>query len=413
MRDLRTKLTRLIDSRSLLQKEPRPLCAYPFMNVMLTADGRYKPCCKWTDTLCDNGKVLRVPDADLHDAFHSSVMEELRQRMREGERHSGCKVCWDEDDSGVRSMRFDSFGYAAANPSVWNDPALGRLDIYPGNICNLMCRICSPHYSSRWIDEARETQGIQEEVHMNLDARNLSLIEQWLPNIEEIGLFGGEPLYLKETSALLHRCVDLGHSERIRLLINTNGTVYSEQLMALFTRFSKVLLNFSIDDLVGRFEYQRKGARWDSVVSNVDRYVREGGVREADRVQCKICCTVSAVNVFYLPEFLEWVTSRYPGMEVFLNILHGPHSLSVRNLPNEVKDRVRGRLEEYSAARFHRDTTFPLRDVQNIIDFIGSPAEQPVDLFMREVERGDRYRRESFAEVFPEYHECFTALSVR
>lgn len=412
MRDLKEKFSRFLDGNPFSPKEQRPLCAYPFMNVMLTADGRYKPCCKWTETLGDKGTTLRVPEADLRDAFDSSDMDVLRDSMINGERHSGCKVCWDEDDSGVRSMRHDSFEYRSANSSSWKNPKPARLDIYPGNICNLMCRICSPHYSSRWIDEARETQGIHEEVHMNLDGRNMSLIEKWLPNIEEIGLFGGEPLYLKETISLLQRCVELGHSEQMRLLINTNGTVYSEQLMGLFSRFSKVLLNFSIDDMEQRFEYQRKGARWDSAIANIDRYVREGGVNESDSIQCKMCCTVSAFNVFYLPEYLDWVTSRYPGMEVFLNILHGPYSLSVRNLPAGVKEAVKKKLDDYYSAKVHKGKTFLHRDLQNIIDFVGSPAEHPEDWFLKEVERGDRYRRESFADVFPEYHRCFRDATI-
>jgi MoaA/NifB/PqqE/SkfB family radical SAM enzyme len=308
-------------------------------------------------------------------------------------------------------MRHDSFEYRTAQDLDWSNPRPGRLDIYPGNICNLKCRICSPHYSSRWIEEARDTQGIQEEVHMNLDDRNMALIEEWLPQIEEIGLFGGEPLYLKEGVRLIERCVELGHSSRLRLLINTNGTVYSEHLMELFRSFSKVLLNFSMDDLGERFEYQRKGAKWKDVVSHVDRYVAEGGVQESDGVQCKMCCTVSAFNVFYLPEYLEWVTGRYPGMEVFLNVLHGPYSLSIRNLPQGVKEVVRDRLKNYCLRSGGDRRAFLHRDVQSVIDFLNSPAEHPSDWFMKEVRRGDRFRRERFEYVFPQYNTHFGPIT--
>src|SRR5690606_25349305 len=123
---------------------------------------------------------------------NADEMQQLRKDLLNGKKPSKCEVCWSEEKSGIKSMRYDSFDYGLKESILKNPGVPKRLDIYPSNICNLRCRICSPEYSSKWIPEAKETLGIEEEVHLNLTPENLSLIESWLPGIVELGLFGGE-----------------------------------------------------------------------------------------------------------------------------------------------------------------------------------------------------------------------------
>src|SRR5690606_10906146 len=102
---------------------------------------------------------------------------------------------------------------------------------------------------------------------------------------------------------------------------------------------------FSIDDIGKRFEYQRKGADWEEAVRNIASYVDHGGYTHRDRIECKLCCTVSSLNIYYLPEFLSWMNAAFPGMNLYLNMLHGPWTLSCNNLPPEIKAVIKARLE--------------------------------------------------------------------
>ena len=395
------------------RKESTPLCLYPFMNVLMTADGRYKPCCRWSETLTNEGSELSVINGDsINDAWLSTEMESLRSDMLHNRKNRKCSVCWEEDRSGIRSMRFDSFNYGYTHQiDAQHESFPIRLDIYPSNRCNLRCRICSQHYSTGWIKEAKESLNDDGRVHENLSSINRFYIEKWLPNITEIGLFGGEPLYTEDCIELMNSMVSMGHSKRITLLINTNGTIYSDELISLFKKFKKVILNFSIDDVGARFEYQRKGANWSQTVKNLRSYLEHGGISGKSQIECKICCTVSAFNAFYLPETLTWFSDQpHPKIKVYLNVLHGPMSLSLRNLPNSAKELIEKKLISFQTGS--RKESSQYRSVQNIVDFMNLRPEIPTESFSREVSRGDNYRKEKFATVFPELAEVLTVTSL-
>jgi MoaA/NifB/PqqE/SkfB family radical SAM enzyme len=407
------KIVSLVKGRNPLLSEKETLCLYPSINVMMTANGKYKPCCKWVDTLHNDGEELQAPKHTIEDAWNSSELIDLRKQLQEGIKPDKCSVCWKEEESGIRSMRFDSFGYRPTKESVAKPEAPIRLDIYPSNICNLKCRICSPEYSTRWISEAKETQGIDEETHLNLNEDNLNILKSWLPNVVEIGLFGGEPLFMKETLMLMDYCVENGYSKNITLLINTNGTIYSDKLMKVFSAFKRALINFSIDDCGERFEYQRSGAGWASTERNIKSYVVNKENFGGHGIEYKMCCTVSAINVYYLPEYLSWVSKTFPGMSVYFNFLHGPYSLAMRNLPDEVKKKVAEKLTNSESSLeviFEEGVT---RTWENVLDMLNAPAEQSSNQFFKEIDRGDTYRKESFQAIFPEYWELLKPFWVK
>lgn len=393
-------LSFLTNNKVIKDKDYPNLCLYPFFNVMVTAHGMYKPCCKWTDHLKSDGKYLQAPHDSLSDAFHSDEMISLRKDMLKGKRHAACEVCWNEEAQGIPSMRKDSFAYQLEKDVLNIQDFPKRMDLYMSNICNLKCRICSPTYSTKWIQEAKDTLGLEETVHQNFTDTNIDYVKICLPHIVELGLFGGEPLYNKETEELLEYCIEHGWSKNIQLLINTNGTIYSEKWVSIFKSFKKVLLNFSLDDIGERFEYQRKGAHWNDVKSNVLSYLKNGGVKSKDKIECKICCTVSTLNVYYLPAILREFDTLFPNMNVFLNFLHGPYCLSIRNMPSELKGKVKKYLIENSHSNIDKGFS---RGVSEVIDFISLSPNCDFQKFFEEIQRGDKYRKESFKDVFPEF----------
>ncbi len=383
----------------------QPLCLYPHMNILMTADGRYKPCCRWSETLSDNGRELSVDQGDsLKDAWNSTELQQLRLDMLNGKKNRKCSACWEEEKSGIKSMRHDSFnyGYTYSEKSSKKSGPI-RLDIYPSNRCNLRCRICSADYSTGWINESKETLGIEGKHHVNLSIENWEQIESWLPDVVEIGLFGGEPLYNKDCVELLNMMVEKGRSSKISLLINTNGTIYSSELVNLFKKFKKVILNFSIDNLGEKFEYERKGGNWNKTVEVLKNYLAQGGVKHQSQIECKICCTVSAFNAYNLPETVEWVRKElHPGMKIYLNILHGPMSLSLRNLPEKAKELIVNRLMQSHGEKGGEQEQY--KSFGDIVNFTSLQPEMQDDAFLKEIERGDKYRKENYAVVYPAMH---------
>jgi MoaA/NifB/PqqE/SkfB family radical SAM enzyme len=384
---------------------------------MMKADGAYSPCCKYAHDITQNGNTLNALDHSLEDAWNADSLKALRREFLEGKKPAGCRTCWQEEAAGVQSMRLESFHKIAEEPL--SEPAQPlRLELYPSNLCNLKCRICGPYNSSRWISEARETLGITEGVHNNLTPANMDLFRDWLPNLKELNIVGGEPLLLKEYKQLLDLAIEGGYSERITLFTNTNGTIYSDELVRLLQHFEKVYLTFSIDDIGQRFEYQRKGAKWQPVVDNIREYAKHGGFWGQDRIEYKISVTISNFNIFYLDEFFRWLSGTFPRMRVVVNLLTHPAVFCVRTLPTEVKDAVAKKMEAIPAMEFDwgPDTEDEkLRIVNTIGNYLYEGSFLPdwfVQLnlsgFFDKIRRGDGYRKEKFEDVFPEFWQAIS-----
>lgn len=377
-------------------------CYYPFFQVLMTAEGKYKACSKHGDFITHEGRVLTATEATPTDAWNSDYMQKLRSNFKSGVRSHGCRECWREQDMGLKPMRYDSYFYPIPDHQVEDPRSPMRIEINASNVCNLRCRICSPSASHKWIREAKELYGWDEEVHINLTPENRQVIESWLPNMIELGFFGGEPLLSDDNIALLEHCVKTGHSKHIKVLINTNGTVYDDRLVALFEHFDQVLLNFSIDDVGHRFEYQRKGANWNKVVENIGRYMAVGGTTDEDRICLKLCCTVSTLNMYYFPEYFETFNRLFPGMRVYWNLLYDPWQLSVQLLPEDIKQVIRERLRQEMDTSYEQ-TEFGTKTVDTLLTYLDGADDRSFDGFFHHIAKHDAYRKESYQDVFPEF----------
>jgi len=377
-------------------------CYYPFFQVLVSAEGRYKPCSKHEDFVTHNGEVLEVSKATIKDAWNSDYMLSLRDNFKKNIRTKGCMQCWKEQSLGLKPMRFDSYNYNIPISQVDNPISPMRIEINASNVCNLRCRICWSHASTKWIKEAKELYGVDGEVHMNLTDENFSIIKGWVPHLIEIGFFGGEPLMDERNIQLMQYCVEEGYAKNITLLINTNCTVYSDEIASLFTEFKKVLLNFSIDDIGKRYEYERGYAKWDLVVNNMRKYIEHGGITPNDKVECKICCSVSIMNIYYFPEYFEYMNENFPGLSVYWNLVYVPWALSMQILPKEVKELIADRLRKYVRTTYNLSEQ-RTKTIENLITFLHGSEIEDFNDFFRHVVRHDKYRQESFPEVFPEF----------
>jgi sulfatase maturation enzyme AslB (radical SAM superfamily) len=237
---------------------------------------------------------------------------------------------------------------------------------------------------------------------------NAAAIRSWLPNITQLGFFGGEPLMSDENIALMRHCVETGHSKHISLLLNTNGTVYTDEIKDLFLRFRKVYINFSIDDIGERFEYQRNGAKWDEVVANMKSYLRYGGSTDKDTIECKICCSVTNMNIYYFPEYFAYMNTHFPGMPVYWNLVYEPWEFSIELLPESLKDIIRHKLRHSIATTYTLDET-KTKTVENLITFLDNTIAKDFNGFLRKIKLHDSYRNEDFAHTFPEWYALIQA----
>lgn len=374
------------------------------MQILVTSDGKYRPCSKHQDYITDNGRELSVDAGDtLEDAWNSSYMTDIRTHFLQDRQFEGCRECWRMQKMGLRSMRYDSEQYAGSNETQISSPvAPTRIEINASNVCNLKCRICYPNASTKWIPEAETLYGKKEKVYQNLNLTNLEQVKDWSSSLEEVCFFGGEPLLSKENLGLMDHFIQTGNAHRISLLFNTNGTVFSEAIVERILQFKKVRMYFSIDDIEQRFEYQRSGAKWSEVEQNIAKAYELSRSEKGKNIEFKICCTVSSLNIYYFPEYFEYFGSRFPGLMVFWNLLFDPWRLSVQLLPNDVKRKVKERLENFVKVTYEMSEP-ETKTIAELITFLEVGLDRPFDEFYRYVHRHDMYRKESFLSVCPEF----------
>lgn len=401
-------------NENLRTQVPEHFCLYPFTNFQLDPDGRARPCCKYKvgDPSWQND-VPKLPVVNIDDLWHQQEYQDLRSAFLRGEQPAGCKACWDEEDAGIKSMRLTrenggkEFPYATFFRHI---PAQGpkTLDLKLSNLCNLKCRICTPFLSTQWIKEIKDL-GIKDmgsiesftnnskEKFME-DPQNEQIITSWAPGVDTVEFYGGEPLLQQEHDRILKILHDHGKPELTRLYYNTNTTICKESLFELWKPFKDVFINFSMDDIVDRFEYQRHNAKWAESLVNVSKY-KELIVKYGVNMHLRLYVTVGILNVFYLKEFMTEMDSL--GIKVILNMVHYPHHYSIVNLPTPVKDIIKQKLLSIeNTALIASDSP----TIDNVINFMYGHEYDPklLSLFFKKTATHDDFRKESFEKTFPE-----------
>jgi len=403
-------------TEALLRQVPDNFCLYPFSNFQLDPDGRARPCCKYKvgDASWQND-VPKLPNVNIDELWHQPEYQKLRDSFLRGERPTGCKACWDEEDAGITSMRLTreqggkQFPYATFFKHI-PSPSPKSLDLKLSNLCNLKCRICTPFLSTQWIKEIKDLgigdMGSMESFTNNSkekfmgNPQNEQIVRQWAPEIDTVEFYGGEPLMQQEHDRILKIMHDAGKPELTGLYYNTNSTICKESLFELWKPFKEVFINFSVDDIAERFEYQRHNAKWLETLANITQY-QEYSAKHGVNMTLSLYVTVGILNVFYLKEFMAEMEPT--GINIILNMVHYPHHYSIVNLPPKVKDIVREKL-----LSIQNITTLNLTGptIDNIVNFMYGHEWDPklLKVFFTKTAIHDAYRKESFEKTFPEFN---------
>lgn len=387
------------------------LCVMPWKNLELRSHGVYAPCCMNHPDSQSQQNLPYIHETSPSEAFHGAYMQALRAEMLKGVRPESCKNCWMNEDVGNESMRTRK---NKENPKCLQSIREHKfslvqptsVDIKFGNKCNLKCRICSPSSSSFWLEEYEDIYGkntiprlrtkqnpkvqqLDKTVGWTASAEAVwTDLGHWLPNIQDVELYGGEPFLNKDMYALLEKSVVEGVAKKQKLHFNTNGTIYSSRLFEeLFPEFQEVSMSLSLDGIGEQFEYQRFPAKWSTVLSNYEKMVKAN-------VQLTICISVSALNFYYLPEYLEFWKKK--NARIHLNEVTKPYYFDVNVYPALLKKEIEKKFQQSALADDEAVKTF-LRQM-NAKDQSHLWPE-----FLKTVKLHDAYRKQDYASVFPEF----------
>jgi len=256
------------------------LDVYKNLNIEINKDQvALSPCCLFPEE-----------QTDKIDFYTNPLLKSVRQQWNQNIIPNDCQGCYRKENS---NQWYIDNGYN--NTTV----ELIRLDYWVGNICNLRCAICSPYFSSSWGEELK-IPIVERSNTTNYAWKDLDLIK-----LKFIHFNGGEPLLSKEHVEFLKA---IPTKSQVHLNYNTNGTILpSEKLLELWSQFKLVQLDFSIDDIGDRFEYQRYPAKWNEVVKNLQWFIDHSPVN----CMFAVNTTVSILNQDNLINLNQWLSKNF------------------------------------------------------------------------------------------------------
>ena len=395
-------------------------CVLPWVSLETSPIGTVRPCCLAEEEITDiNGNKFDLSkSAELADIQDSNYMRKLRKQFLRAEQPDTCRKCWAVEDADGTSKRMHTLNrlkHIIPDSDWTQDPKpLMFLDLKLGNICNLKCRICGSWSSSTFAVEEIEFSPIAEKktgFHYQMlkqgawakdnqdfweEIKNLS------DQIRYIEFTGGEPFMIREHFRFLERIVDMGIAGQVEIHYNTNGTQFPDNAEDVWQHFKTVEIAFSIDDVGARFEYQRANAVWSEVESNIARFM---AMRDRHpSIQLQACITVNVFNVIYLETVANWADQQ--GFDfVYWNMLHEARHFSIAALPDTAKQAI---VEKLSTAAVSTKTQ---AEIKSVIDFMMQGQSLDGTQLLNQITITDQRRKQSLADVEPEFAEIINYRS--
>ena len=409
----------LSDRQKELLLESKTFCMLPWVHMHAYPDGRVYPCC-----LADYWHPLGdLRKDDMVTVWNQSAYKELRTNMLTDTPSKQCNKCYEQEESGFFSMRYDAnrnYGHHIAE--VEQTLADGEhpefniryWDVRFSNLCNFRCRTCGPIFSSNWYNDHIKIYNTKPDVlgrPMNsVEYAGKHESDVWeqmqphIPHLEQVYFAGGEPLIMKDHYLLLEKLIELGKTD-VRLMYNTNFSELSYKGRHVFDywkHFKTVNVGASLDASGTRAEVLRKGTDWRQTVEN-----RERMLKEVPHVDFYISATVSAANVLHVLDFhREWTELGFIQAKDFnVNICQGPEWYRIDILPEQFKREVvePAYLKHLEWLRPQDKLERATNGFASAINFMmAKDNSQHWDKFVAETAKLDGVRNEDFWQVFTE-----------
>lgn len=316
-------------------------CSLPWVGLDISAQGHYRPCCKYDGIVAES----------YHDYTNSRELAELKQQFINGQRPEKCKRCWQDEDLGIQSKRQLDQKYVLNNCNIkLENYKVLVLGFALGNTCNLACRICGSHTSSRWLAEAEKMQSellnipIFEHKKFYKDPSFLDQLKEFADTVIHVDIYGGEPFLtgLDEHKEFLTQL--LPRASKVSLHYTTNCTIFPGlEFWNLWSNFKKVNIQLSIDGIGDDFEYSRWPAIWSECYANIKQY--QWKYSELDNIQISVSTVVSIFTIQNLRSFIDWCATEglpYP----YLGIISKPDYYDITVLPANAKAELAKQLTD-------------------------------------------------------------------
>lgn len=222
-----------------------------------------------------------ITQTGLGDIWRGERARSLRRAMEADDLTLGCGFCSPHLSGGRPGLAyarwFDGFDVDSAEPA-W--PV--QLELSISNTCNLRCVMCN----GEWSSSIRSQVEGRPPLPTVYDDAFFEELRPFLPHLERVKFLGGEPFLAGETLRVMEMLVELGLATRCH--VTTNGTHWSPRIERILSMLP-VDVSVSLDAATAKtYESIRRGASWDGVRRNLDRYC-EWAERRGTYVSVTFC----------------------------------------------------------------------------------------------------------------------------
>lgn len=369
-----------------------PFCYAPWSNIEIGPPGNILPCCKFRYDRYENVSPFNINTTSLDEYKNSALLNSVKQDFEAGKWPVGCERCRIEEENGIASKRQLDYQRWKNHYDSYDKVGWLTASIAFGNTCNLTCITCSPWASSRWQKEYQQKYKIDIVPNHFYKENFVDTFLSLAPDLMHLDISGGDPFIsgVSTQFELLHKLIKQGRASKISLHYITNAMIFpNTKWWNLWSNFRAIELQLSIDGVGDRNSYIRHPSNWDTIDSHITLYQQKAN--SLDNLKLSVSHTVSAYNVYYLPEFFDWCQFRELPRP-WAGRVHNPIAMRPSVWPKIAKEHIIRHLEQSQ----HKDCHVWAYLVKNTDD------SEHFKKFVESIAWHDQYRGLDFCKTFPE-----------
>lgn len=448
------KIIWLKQAKQVLDRTGPGMCLAKWLQVTLHLQNGHTHSCHHPNTHKIPLDEIAVDPSALH---NTSFKKSQRKLMMTGQRPAECHFCWNVEDnappdSDVFSDRiYKSTDEWAGQKKYFDVMYTGweqnikptYLEVSFSHACNFKCSYCSPHISSKWMEEIEkhgaypttlqynnlEHTQHQDKMPIPVKEHNPYVEAFWkwwpdvYPTLHTFRITGGEPLMSKDTFKVLDYII-ANPNPNLELAINSNCVLPDK----LFDKFLEKIKTIQDNKCVKKFtlftsaeaygkkaEYIRNGMDYDVWLDNCHKFLEQ-----VPTSNFSIMSTYNALSITSYMEFLKDILimklkHHNEERSIWLDIpyLDNPKWMSVRILPTDYIPMLLKQIEymksNHCGGKGFQDWEIAKLDrIQYLI------KEDPEQVWLKDFglffDEHDKRRGTNFLETFPEltnlYNYC-------
>lgn len=315
-------------------------CIQPFNNIRIDVTegniAQYKPCCHHT---------FDTNFSDVDSYLKSEELKNLQHHLlTQDELPVGCRICNNVELYGNKNSTRLLHTYT----DPISETKIEKLEVNPGNICNLKCIMCNTQSSSALSSEYVKLGWAKKHVVTEQDNQVILALNQ-LDSLKCVSIIGGEFFLSKKNLEIL----DLLIEKKLEVELTTNATELTKTHLEKLKKIHKLGLTVSVDGIGSIYEFIRYPASWNTVSANIKTLKKI-----LPQASLKINAVIQPLNIQFINELIQYANQNR--IEIRLNLMSGPGWLGWKILTQDesllIVDHLKRELSLSKMSRFQRES---------------------------------------------------------